>query len=949
MPGTERNAIQVLARPRPFAAERCDIAVPAGLTLAEIVGVAIPDPAWHDHAVVLIGDERIERHAWAGFRPPPGAFVAVHIVPRGQNGWRIAGMIGIAVLAITASALTYGALTGPAIGMSSVWAGAIAGSIGAAVSIGGTFALNALVPPPIPAVSKDYGRDKPAWLIAGARNRADPWGKVPFLLGRFRLTPPYAAIPYREIVGGDVYWRAIFALSHGPVAIEELRIGETLLANFSGVETELRRGYWSMLDQGAWNPQAAAFPANPAFGETWTASVAGSVGGVTYKAGETITYNGLYPASDGRGWDRDQGKPFRLYPKDVYEEGFAVEVETSVVRTTQANANEIGVELTFPRGLAHIENDPPGKKSDKTVQIRIRQSPAGANTWATVATKIVTARQLTPLFIGHRWKPADFGTPDAQKQYDVEVTNLSGSFDEERNFGRFQLIAIRTVTAANPVPVGGVAMMAVRILASGQLQGVLDEFRVIARTIALDYDAAIGGWVWRPTSQPAALVRQVLQHPSRLKPAASDRIDLAHLAQWDDLCRAKGWVYNGVAEAKGSLWETLVNLCRVGRAMPTLRDLILSVVVDEPKTVPIRLFTPRNSWAYEGELDHGPMPHGYRIGYIDAEREWRADEVVVYADGYDAANATRVERVEWPGITSRAQAWKEGRYHLTQRRLRREVHRITIDFEHLACERGDLVALQHDVIAVGLGTARITACGDDGEAAVSVTIDTPMTMEDGKDYGLRARRIVAGAQVTTLYQVATDPGQQAILAFVDPPALEDAPSVGDLVAFGEYDRETLRVLIRDIEPRDEMTARLTLIAEAAGVHTASQGTIPPYDPKITVATAIPAPVVAEVRSDTRVMLLTASRTLVERVVFTLAPIGIAGTAMHVLYRPSGTSAPWAEAAVQEETPTSVAIVGLTSGETYDFRLQRTRPGYLASPAANVSNHYVIGRTAAPAA
>ena len=363
----------------------------------------------------------------------------------------------------------------------------------------------------------------------------------------------------------------------------------------------------------------------------------------------------------------------------------------------------------------------------------------------------------------------------------------------------------------------------------------------------------------------------------------------------------------------------------------------------------MRLFTPRNSWAYEGELDHGPMPHGYRIGYLDAERDWQADEVVVYDDGYGAGNATRIERVEWPGITSRAQAWKEGRYHLAQRRLRREVHRITVDFEHLACERGDLVALQHDVIAVGLGAARITARDDDGETAASVTLDTPMTMEDGKDYGLRVRRVVAGAQVTTLYRVATEPGQQAILAFVDPPALDDAPSVGDLCAFGEYDRETLRVLIRDIEPRDELTARLTLIAEAAGVHTAAQGTIPPYDPKITVATAIPAPIVTEVRSDTGVMLLTASRTLVERVVFTLAPIGIAGTTMHVSYRPSGTSAPWAEATVQEETPTSVAIVGLTSGESYDFRLQRTRPGYLASPAASVSNHFVVGRTAAPAA
>ena len=325
----------------------------------------------------------------------------------------------------------------------------------------------------------------------------------------------------------------------------------------------------------------------------------------------------------------------------------------------------------------------------------------------------------------------------------------------------------------------------------------------------------------------------MLQHPSRLKPAADDRIDLARLAQWDDLCRAKGWVYNGVAEAKGSLWETLVGVCRVGRATPSLRDLIFSVVVDEPKTAPVRLFTPRNSWAYEGELDHGPMPHGYRIGYIDAERDWRPDEVVVYADGYDAATATRIDRVEWPGITSRAQATREGRYHLAQRRLRREVHRITVDFEHLACERGDLVALQHDVIAVGIGSARIASRTDDGQTMSGFELDAPVPVEDGKAYGIRVRRVVGGAQVTDAV-----PGHGAGLGPRPAVRLRHADALGRRArrsatwspsASGTARRS--RVLIRDIEPRDELTARLTLIAEAPGVHIAAQGTIPPYDPE----------------------------------------------------------------------------------------------------------------------
>ena len=45
---------------------------------------------------------------------------------------------------------------------------------------------------------------------------------------------------------------------------------------------------------------------------------------------------------------------------------------------------------------------------------------------------------------------------------------------------------------------------------------------------------------------------------------------------------------------------------------------------------------------------------------------------MVYDDGYDATTATRIDRVEWPGIYDHDQAFKEGRFHLAQQRLRRE-------------------------------------------------------------------------------------------------------------------------------------------------------------------------------------------------------------------------------------------------------------------------------------
>ena len=72
MPATERRSgcSPGRGRSRP-SASTCT--VPAGLTVAEIVGVAIPDPAWHDNAVVLIGDERIERRCVAPGSAPSQA------------------------------------------------------------------------------------------------------------------------------------------------------------------------------------------------------------------------------------------------------------------------------------------------------------------------------------------------------------------------------------------------------------------------------------------------------------------------------------------------------------------------------------------------------------------------------------------------------------------------------------------------------------------------------------------------------------------------------------------------------------------------------------------------------------------------------------------------------------------------------------------------------------
>ena len=79
-------------------------------------------------------------------------------------------------------------------------------------------------------------------------------------------------------------------------------------------------------------------------------------------------------------------------------------------------------------------------------------------------------------------------------------------------------------------------------------------------------------------------------------------------------------------------------------------------------------------------------------------------------------------------------------------------------------------------------------------------------MQSGKNYGLRVRRVVSGVMRTDLYRVNTVPGISPRLFLSDAPLIIDAPHVGDLCAFGLWGTETLRLLVRDIEPQQDLSA-----------------------------------------------------------------------------------------------------------------------------------------------
>ena len=79
----------ISARPHPFEQRRVDYAVPAGLTIAEIVEIIQPDPLLRAHGHVFLGEHLIPREYWHRVRPKHGQLISIRLLPSSGNGLRI--------------------------------------------------------------------------------------------------------------------------------------------------------------------------------------------------------------------------------------------------------------------------------------------------------------------------------------------------------------------------------------------------------------------------------------------------------------------------------------------------------------------------------------------------------------------------------------------------------------------------------------------------------------------------------------------------------------------------------------------------------------------------------------------------------------------------------------------------------------------------------------------
>lgn len=764
----DRMLVPVTAAPAfDPGARRIDLELPAGMTIAAMVEAALPEA--HDHALARVrvhlvtaqGSWLIERAHWHAVRPRPGVHVVIRLVS-GKSSLRAVLQILVVVAANFLAPGIGGAIAELGIGISAAAGTALAS---AAILTAGALLINALVPP----ASTDSRRDDPAYSISGWRNQLTPDAPVPAVVGRHRFAPPFAAYSYSEIVGDQQYVRALFCVGYGPVSISDIRIGDTSIDEYDEVQIETRQGL----------------------------------------------------ASDA---------PLTLYPAQVIEEQYFVDLrfdyprddkgdieagsspeESPVVRLTAADAAGAAVIIAFPGGL--VAFDDKGRRASRSVQLRIRHRPVSSGAWSSEEITI-SHRTTESFFRSHR---IDFAT---RGRHEIEVTRLSPHSSDSSVSDRTVYSALQSFRPEYPLAFGKpLAVIAIRVRATYQLNGALDSVNAIVTRIAPDWDAATGTWQVRETRNPASLFVWLLRTLTA-KPVNDTGIDWETMRDWHAFCALKGLKYDRVLNEEASLLEQLKACAAAGRASPRHDGTRWTVVIDRPRSLVVDHVNSRNAHSFRWSRAYVEPPHGFRVPFLDQSNNYQSAERIIPWPGH-TGEVTITEELQLPGKTDPYEIWVEARRRQYEIIHRPERYQAIQDGAVRVATRGDLVMSNFDVLDQLVAAARVLST--DGRL---IEIDEPVTFIAGESYVVRWREFNADDTIGESVIAAIDatPGEMRTFKLISGAR---KPQRGDIVHVGTSTTESLAAIVTGTEAAEEMGTVLHMLPAAPQIDVLTDAENPP--------------------------------------------------------------------------------------------------------------------------
>ena len=671
----------------------------------------------------------------------------------GKNPLRTVLMIAVMVVATV-----YGGPLGASLGFS----GNLATAVGSAIIMtAGSALVSALVPLPTPNMPSFAGsggslaQPSPTYSLQGQGNYARLAQPIPVVYGRHLVYPDLAATPYGEYQGNEQFLHQLHCIGLGEYDIEQIRIEDTPMSSFQEVT-------YQIVPPGSpvtlFNPDVVTAP---------------EVAGQELLAG---TWTG----------------------------GFAINPADSEV-------THIGIDILLPRGL-YYANDAGGLDSrSASWKVEARAIDAEGdplNDWFTLGNESLTAATTTPQRRTYRY-------PVAAGRYEVRATRLDGKDTNSRAGHEVRWGEARGYLAGGETFPDNVTLLAIRMRATDNLSQRSSRLINCIVTRKLPVWSAESGWSSTLATRSIAWAFADILRASYGAKLLDARIDLAALAQLDQVWAGRGDQFDGVFDQQVTVWEALTRVARCGRAVPFLQGGIVRLVRDEARSLPVALFSPRNIVKNSLKIQY-VMPGEETADAVTVEffssRTWKPDEVTVSLPGSSSTNPAKLRLF---GCTTEAHAVREGLYLAAANRYRRRIITLRTELEGLIPTYGDLIAIAHDMPSWGAG-GEIVAWDADTHTA---TLSEPVAFVDGQEHVMALRRRDGGVSGPHAVMPGSDAQQVVFAGLPDIPIETGLSAERTHFAFGVAEQWSLLARVIAVRPRGEQV-EITCVAEHPAVHSA---------------------------------------------------------------------------------------------------------------------------------
>lgn len=656
--------------------DRTVLPVGGGETVAELARRHGIDR--HAQAVICRMDGRwLLQRDWAATVAGSGSVIELTALPADGGGGGGGKNTTALVLSIAVSVLAI-AVGGPLAGLAGFASGSFgfglaSAAITAAISIGGTLLINALIPPQA-ATAASYGAlaaPSPTYSLSARGNQARLGGVIPVGYGRHVIYPVFGATPYSEYADNDQFLHLVLVVGQGEYDIESINIGSTPISSFPEISYEI-------VGPG---DDITLFSPNG------------------YSAPE-VTGQELRPppAESVLEW---QG-PFTAGPPD-------------------ADTVSIQYDVIFARGLYTYGDG--GAIYDVTVtwvvearEIDGNGVPVGG--YFTLDSQSFTGTSIGPLRLTYGVTLSPGGG-----RYQVRMVRTSAKSSEVRHASDMSWAGLRSYLNG-PIALGDVTVLAVRARATDSLNSrTAQQWNVIATRKLPTWNGA--SWSAPVATRSIAwALADVLRNDTYGAGMADERIDLDGLLALDAIWTGRGDTFDGIFDSPGTIWETITRIARTGRARPYYQAGMIRFHRDALQTLPVAMFSAANIVADSLAMDFvmpvdGQSADGVKGEYID-DRTWLPATVTSGVGG----TPTNPAKEQLFGVVSAAQAARETAYMAAANRYRRAFITFRTELDGLIPSVGDLILVAHDLPR--WGTSGNVVAWD--SATRTLTLDQDVTL-----------------------------------------------------------------------------------------------------------------------------------------------------------------------------------------------------------------------------